>query len=279
MAPTTMYVLHHDGVWHYNVSGHSGGRISTYHPHADGKPMTHLRDTWWTTDHEADTISVEIPQRQEVTGYTLGFDFTPSDKWPATLTPEEWEERGGHDNDTLTALYEAASITPPTVTRVIGPWVRLDGEPAPVDGLTWQMSLPYELRTHPEYGHLFPGHLAGFRDHLVEQIKQLPRVKAAYNLPGKPVSVYVDVPFDPPLTKWQKLPGKRKSSEVPKTVRRDLKLPVNDLVPGDTRVAAVTKWNEQTADWLAVVRSAGVAACTTCGGTGHVKTGAEAYDQ
>ena len=277
---TDRYVLHHDGTWYYHLDGPNGYLRADLEAFADGQPMTPIRrgdrlTGWWATDRQAQLIQVVTPAPLRVTGYRLTRPEAESVLYPATLTPEQWEQRrhaGGEDDSTLWGLYERVTETGGTLTEeVSGPWLRLDGQPPPDDGHTWTARLPYVLSQYPEYLHLFPGHIGGFRDAMKALVKTLPRVDGAYEEHGR-LHVTVKVPFDPPQEEPWRPRGARKDRTRPVLCTRYLTLDIPQRISGPNRAAAVAEWGRRRGEIVNTVAAAGVAACPHCSGAGWVET-------
>lgn len=283
-------VRHPDGRWFYHLP--NAGRGDTLAVLADGKPMVRLseRSPWWAADHEATRITQVSPAPRKITGYKLDDPDTASAKYPAELTPEEWKERQrtalGRVSDQLWELYSSVSIDQdPIEEHIDGPFTVLDGsEPPAPGGPAWTVNLLDSITQRPEYAHLFPGYLTGFREHLIGLIKHLPRVEYCFDGYKDSTAVYVSlkVPFERPETRWIADIGKRGQTlrsgrTVQQRVSRTLYLPVANAVPGDNYAAALAEWDRQTAFWTQIVTDAGVAACNHCRGTGHTPTGSEQY--
>lgn len=277
-----------DGTWMYFL----GDDIPpVYHgapivPEADGQPMTELlQPGWWATDHEATAITLRRPVPAKTVGYRLRSLSAKSEQFPAELTVDEWRDHGA-DRDLLWSLY--TSVTEPQPDEILtvdGPWLRLDGSPPPVDDdRTWLARLPDALRNRPEYHHLVPGHMPGFRDHIEQLAKRHPRadivLKDFQGVRG--IHVTLRVPFDPPITEYRPARNRngavsrsRKGKTVTVTAQRKLLLDVPDRITGATRADAAARWAELTAHYQALLDEAAVAACSHCRGHGYVPHGAE----
>lgn len=256
---------------------------------ADGQPMTKLHSDWWATDDlQATRLTATAQPSPKTTGYKLTDPAAESVRYPLTLTVEQWGERRDRgESDTLWELYTSVTEDQPPLQHVYdGPVMVLEGrEPPGPDELQWVANLPEVLARRPEYRHLFPGHIPGFRTHLHQVIKATPGIRHCFDgyhgYTG--LHVVIEVPFDKPRTRWQANLSRRTSKPlksgrtVPVTVTRDLNLPVPASVPGETYEAALRNWEQQVEFWLSVVRDATVAACSACDGTGHVNHGSEQY--
>ncbi|MER6830888.1 hypothetical protein ABT352_33180 [Streptosporangium sp. NPDC000563] len=281
------YVLVHDGLWMYYLPETlkpAYGAKGDITAHADGQLMTKLlQPGWWGSAHQAEQITIHVPQRDRVIGYRLDDPATESERFPATLTTEKYDELR-EQNDIWFQMYSPLyqSVTAQALS-LTGPWTVLENAaPAPVgDPRPWHASLPTILTQRPEYAHLFPGALSGFRDHLRKLIEAMPYVRHVFT--RDEFEVVLEVPLELPEHQWvpSPYPARRRRGEGHNrqvTITRRLHLPIPDRVPGVTRADAERVWDEQTAHWTAVVTSASAKACNTCRGTGHVVDGSTEYD-
>lgn len=280
------YALHHEGTWFYYLSGDALSAEVL----ADGVPMTGLGNThragWWAADHEATVITLRKPRHPLTLSYRLRDPSTESERFPATLSTQDYQDRSGDDDDVFWRLYEPVTQEQePEVTAVEGPWLRLDGEPPADDGRSWKANLPYALANRREYLHLFPGYMPGFREHMQEIIKALPHVRHVFEAKRGTLvyglEVTLEVPFDQPVTEYRPARNRdgspsrsRAGRTVPKMATRKLDLPVPYRIDGPDRATAAAEWDRREADLLAVIEGASVAACAACGGCGYVPTDA-----
>lgn len=209
--------------------------------------------------------------------------------YPDRLSPEEYVERTDDEEPTwdrlVAVVYEPVyEDLPPTREPVEGPWLVLDGAPPPQDGHEWHAQLPSALRHAPEYLHLFPGHLDGFRKAVSDALDELPGVNAYASGPG-PVTVYVKatLPKPVPLERWAKPPDHRghnsrerrqareRSAATTETVTRALSIPVADRVQAQNRAAAIDLWERTLADVVDYVTRLLADPCPTCQGHGWVE--------
>jgi hypothetical protein len=273
------YVLHHQGTWFLHIGYLSTGeRIIV-----DGRPADQTQHAGWVaTDHEpVEVVKVGPPQRQRVR-YRLTEGMAPSERFPAELTIEDYVHRTGEDSTTYDAavasVYEAEWETlPAVVTPIEGPWLRLDGEPPPVDGHSWVASLPYALQYRTEYLHLFSGYLTGFPEAVAAAINKAlglvglgpAAIGSAYVKHGTTeVHLAKRVPFDPPVTKPVRA-GRRWISEE-RTVTRYLDWKVPARIAGATRAEACAEWDRRIAEIVAEAKAATAAACGHCQGRGYI---------
>jgi hypothetical protein len=285
----TVYALHlPDGRFAYHLPTPKDFPRDVTGVYADGQPMEKLPAGWWASPSEAARLTIVGQPTPVTVGYTLDDKDTQSVRYPATLTVAEYQERRD-DEDNLWQFYTAVREDQPAVEHVYDGLVMvLEGrEPPTPDELPWQADLPHVLGSRPEYLHLFPGRIPGFRDHVQAAIKKMLGVQYCFdnyeNYKG--LHVTVRVPFEQPQTRWQADLSRRTSKplktgrNVPELVSRTLRLPVPASISAANYEMAVDDWHEQVEFWLSIVRSASVAACNTCNGTGHVNHGSEQYSR
>lgn len=285
---TVYALLLPDGRYAYHLPKPSNFPHNVTGAYADGQPMDKLHGDWWATGAEASRLTTTGQPRPKTLSYTLKAQDAESQRYPATLTVDEYTDRRD-DEENLWQFYSPVLEDQPAVQHVYdGPVMLLEGrEPPTPDELPWQADLPQVLGQRSEYRHLFPGRIPGFRDHVQKAIKKLPGVEYCFdnyqNYTG--LTVTVKVPFEQPKTRWQADLSRRTSKPlktgrtVPVLVTRQLRLPVPAAVSAPNYEMAVDDWHEQAEFWLSVVRSASVAACNACNGTGHVNHGSEKYSK
>lgn len=281
----TRFVLHDGDLWMYHLSDRNGHSQFAL---ADGEPMTDLGGGWWAADHEAAEVALSIPQPYRIVGYRLSKPDAESDRFPASLTPEEYCQRVDADEVYYSLYVRETEQVPNEITVVEGPWIRLDGAPPPADGRSWRANLPSELRHRPEYHHLFPGHMPGLRDHIEELARANPRVRhVLVDYQGRRgLDIGLEVPFDQPIYEYRPARNRdggisrsRNGRNVAVTARRSLLLDVPQRVAGSNRAEAAAEWDRQVAEWTAAIDGASVKACSACRGHGHVIDGSEIYER
>lgn len=285
---TVYALLLPDGRYAYHLPKPSNFPHNVTGVYADGQPMEKLQGDWWATGVEASRLTIAGQPRPKTLSYTLKAQDAESQRYPATLTVDEYTDRRD-DEENLWQFYSPVLEDQPAVEHVYdGPVMMLEGrEPPTPDELPWQADLPQVLGQRSEYRHLFPGRIPGFRDHVQKAIKKLPGVEYCFdsyqNYTG--LTVTVKVPFEQPKTRWQADLSRRTSKplktgrNVPVLVTRQLRLPVPAAVSAPNYEMAVDDWHEQAELWLSVVRNASVTACNACNGTGHVADGSEQYNR
>lgn len=259
---------------------------------ADGQPLGQKRDSrtynwsWRPSPTPPQTLIATRRGEQTRTGWRLKDPDAVSAKYPLEVTNEEWVERGFHDEGdspagTLyRAVYDQASDETFTV-EVAAMVVVPDAVPPPEDdGLTWVVNIHDEMKRHPELLHLFPGHLPGFREAVVEALQTIPEVHRESFVYGASVdrdrrnvvNVSVGVPYEPYHTTFVPDIGpRRRGKNVPDTMRLSMSLTVSDLVEGPTRAEAKAKWLAEIERIVAQVRAAlEPRPCWHCKGTGVV---------
>lgn len=244
---------------------------------------------WYHAPHDFDpdssVVEVERPSRWKTVGYHLAISGASLDGYERDLDTEEYEELC-EDDARASALYEPTREEEPAeIEEVRGPWLVIDGSPPPQTERQWRASLPWELRYQPEYLHLFPGHLDGFRAAAKEALEAVDGV-SAYISSGGPISVYVKLalPRLDPLEKWEAGPNLRGSSARARRrllerhnsgiqqVTRSLEIPCADNIYGATLVEGLVAWDESLAEIVAYVRAIVAQRCPTCEGRGFVES-------
>lgn len=236
-------------------------------------------DTW--------TVEVEKPGGTVTTHYVRTLE-TSDDAYPEQLTVEQYVSRRDEDDvaydPRVQALYTAIrEDQPPVREPVEGPWLRLDGEPPPDDGLTWMANLPYTLRERREYGHLFPGKLLGFIDALREALNAIGDGVDAYTSAGK-IDVYIKVwlPKRPPvqdeakpiLSGLSRTEKRRRAAQLSSTeerITRHLAFHAIDHVGGLNRAEAKQHWDDLLNARVGYVQALVSSPCPTCGGHGFIE--------
>lgn len=254
-----MLVLHQGADWFFNPTpkrGSSGVLIG------DGKPMESERGNWWKTDASPDVIEWETTF-SVATGYQLREGIEPSTQFGPTMTVEDWTALS--EDAPERALYEA--IREQRTRREVddSARVQLEGSPAPDDGLSWVAELPFEIRNHTEFLHLFPGRLFGFPEALAEQLSALPGVSA---YPKTPFSCYARIP-DPRPPKSRRKADRRGVL----TVEVKFSRPVPQVIAGDDRASATDVWNKTLLEFIAEIDTVGAVLCEHCEGSGYIQRG------
>lgn len=285
MSIDQRFVLVDDDLWMYYLGDIRGQST----PLADNKPMTKLRDGWWAADREAAQITISTKLYPTIIGYKLTDPAAESPMFPAALTPDEYEARSEGEGF-LSNLYDRVTEDrPDQIVPVNGPWIGLTAPLPPAgDERVWVPQLGPALRNRPEFHHLLPGYLDGFKEHVKRLAEAHPYREYVFldYQKRQGVTVILQVPFDQPVTKF--LPALNQNGSRSKTrpgttiqlkARRELLLAVPDRIPGATRAEATAEWDRQTAHYQQILDDAQVGACSACRGHGYVPTGAEQYDR
>jgi len=284
---TPSYALHdpQTGAWYYRMP--RGGdefqpaRGGVQSVTVDGRPAEVVRGWVFVPalggeTYAADSeVAATYSGGSELTGWRLREQFRGA-AMAETLTPDQMHELD--EDGAEAAAYEAVfEPRPPVVVRESCPRVLLDGAPRPQHPGRWVADLPYELRHHQEFLHLFPGRLTGLWEVATERLKAVPGVTAfvdghpaAYNARLK-VGVTVALPpearqpargrrgttkYRPAVTArqlWREVP----SSELPDTVQAGSLAAA--LATFEPAVEALVAWarDARSGVW-----------CTHCDGTG-----------
>lgn len=248
-----------------------------------------VRDWWKIPDHvifdpETARFALVSKPRKVTVSYKR---VLPVDGYPATMSVEEYTEGwdDGEGNGRLGMIYEPVQEEqPPSIETVEGGWIVLDGAPPKPDpwGRKWVANLPYELREHKEYLHLFPGYLDGFTEWVAAKLDELPGVRS-FTSSGKLV-VYLSVALPrPPHDPWDAPPSydgltareKKKRREAVQsgtiTATRHLTIPHPHRIDGENRAAAEAKWDQVMESIVGRVRDMLAHPCPTCHGHGWVE--------
>lgn len=284
------YALHlPDGRWAYYLpepQPRPGTRTGLF---ADGNPMSRLeplveaKGNWYVADHHAEQITATYQPPAKTLRYHLKDDTALSQRYPAALTAEDWNERSERNDEYYTLYTRVTKDLPPVDYVYEGPYMPLVGREPPRYNAepSWRAELPHELTQYPEYRHLFPGNIPDLRNAVAERIKEMPRaqyVSVDYNgFPG--VHVSLRLPFEEPRTHFVADTGrngraKKTGRTVQTMVDRRLQLPVPSAIYGPNYETALAEWEVQIAYWVAQVDEASVAVCSACGGHGFVAHGA-----
>ncbi|MFB8236161.1 hypothetical protein ACFC58_06375 [Kitasatospora purpeofusca] len=265
-------------------------RHTSYHSdfslHAEGRPMERLSDSgnWWIATVAAATLSASWTPSPVTTSFRLRDPATESKAFPATLTPQEWDDLRTRYRDAAHDLYQAVTEEQPRQWEDLpgGPWRILEGKAPPVDGDNrWVADLPQALINHPEYRWWLPGKLTGLRSAVLETARKLPQVDSWRTTDPRTgdlvqAKVVVEVPFERPVTTVRThdaQTGKKLRRPVTEEVkaRFPMHLPIPDAVTGETYALALEAWQEAYDHWTDVIaQQAGASACNTCGGHGYV---------
>lgn len=280
-TPAAHLVFVHAGTAYHSFAHESQTFGSRTEVHADGVPARTVNG-WYVTGSPDTRFETVTTSPDRTVRWDLRDPLTASVRYPATVTDlsEVADPDDEADLHTAGRLYQRVTEPGDTTRTLIDlPVVRLDGEPAPDDGLLWQAALPHAITDRPEFVHLFPGVLTGYRTAVKGLLESLPTVKYAHNVRQQgSFDVTIDVPFDPlpAVTRPAPIPGGRKSRtqvvSVASLYSRRLTIDVPDRIEGATRADAVLAWHADLAVIREEVQAASFVACGTCKGTGRTET-------
>lgn len=241
---------------------------------------------WHRAPGGVQDLTATQPGPSTKTGYRLRDPDVESPKFPATL-PADGLTALDLDDDTANVLYQPVYVDGPPVVADFpaADMIVADeaGAPAPDDGLRWVPNLRDELRHHRALHHLFPGHLEGFRQAVVDAAGALPLVRGGV-LSGARVDrerptivrVSTEVPYEPHATRFVRETGRsgqklKRGRMVTETKRLEVSVQVPDVIAGRNRADARERWNAELASILDVITEALTPApCWHCQGTGVV---------
>ena len=263
-----------DGVWYHLPETRKYPTIVDVLTGFD-EPMVQSaeRPGWWLASSVTASAVIVWRESPPIVGYRLkeggprlgALGLLQSDVFPEELTPEEFAARLGEFGRDLEEEVSAAerlyreSYEPvrgePSVERVtvdLSDRIELEGAPPtrPPAGSSWTAKLPWELRTHSEYLHLFPGYLSGFRDAVAKRLGQIPWVSA-----------YAQSDF----TVFAPIRG-----ATTELVKAGYLKPPAYRIEGANLGAAAAEWEERLRVYVtAVERATHRGSCSRCGGTGE----------
>lgn len=239
--------------WYYWIGGSQSGKAL-----ADGVEMEKVRGRWYRSPVEATLLEWKVT-RSRTTGFALREGIAPSEQYPATITSDDWDS----DDETRSALYERQVEQWTERIEIDAPQLSLNGAPVPDDGLVWTAEMPYELKYHPEFQHLFPGRLSGFDEALRDRLNEKAGLRAYTN---GPLKCFAQIP-DPRPPKSRRKADRRSAMTI--EVQFSRRIPTR--VAGNTRAEAVGDWDRLLASFIAEVDAVGAVVCESCGGAGYHK--------
>jgi hypothetical protein len=272
-----------NGFWVYARS------YGDYVLHVDGvaarpRETPGAQTDWWWTPGEPRDLKLIGPPTKETVSFTLPEGVTTPLGSPITV--EQRRALFDDEGDPVqpwARLYEAVrEDRDPQVTELPAPVMLLPGAPPPQgDGRRWVADLPWEVREHPEYLHLFPGHIPGFKQALYEHLggrgfggrSQVAGVDCYDDRETRALKIARTASYAPALTTTRKKRGGRGKETVPRTVTRTLLLLVPDSVKGANRADATARWDALWAKALELVEASNVQACGHCEGRGWLSDG------
>lgn len=276
-----MILLHDDDTW-FVYLGEDVSKAASIT--ADGRKMEPVEDRgkygsqvrWWAVKGDRPvSVVAEWAPRERTTHWVLKRGVAEAigeSGRPDIVESRDW------DDEIFSRIYDPATVVEQRDDTVIDlPDVTvLEGEPPPDDGLTWVADLPYALKHRPEYAHLFPGVLTGFRDalraELAAEFGEFGFTSAGvWSRRGSdPVKVTRQVRFDPPVFVPRTLKSGRKSTrdKVEKFARREWSFSPPDRIEGSNRVEATNEWHRLIGEFVSEVRDGVEVPCGHCAGSG-----------
>lgn len=247
---------------------------------------------WWQIpshvgfDPERARIECAVPPRQRTVSYRRAIE---APGYPETLTVEQFIERSSDESPDydrrFPALYEPVQEEVASEPEVMaGPWLVLDGAPPPDDPRVWTCKLPFALANRPEYRHLFPGHLEGFREVAAAALGAMANVRVLGVSSHGPLSVYIEVSVPRPTRlEWDKgfdpssystVRDRQKARlkfDAPKTVvSHHLEVPVPSRIEGADRADATRAWDDTLLALIEAIDALRAQPCPTCKGHGWI---------
>lgn len=248
------------------------------------QPVTELRSTragarvpdgWGKRDH----VSTEGPVSPDL---RAAFDHAPDRPDPADV-----EHYAEHDAAhacwqclLFAATYTARSVPgdPIVETERLDGWQPLAGDPDPDPDRPWTVRDPSVLAVYGGHtAHLWPGHLGGLREPVIDRLRALPYVSVQVWNHQTKVDVDIKVPWEAHRTKTEmhKPYGKRKS--VPRTVpvyamTNRVSVEIPDRIASQSKATAIAAFDEVVTREVAKIVPFGENphGCDHCGGMGWV---------
>lgn len=234
------------------------------------------------------TFTVKVPGT--VVLYALRDPDEASVKYPAAITPEQYEAFDDEHEDSPRYRYAPQRDEPTTTTETIdlskyAPWPD-DREPTErpelPEGARWEPAEMWaETLGIPSHDHLIPGRLVGFHAAAAAAIDALPGLVRG-GLLSRPTRIERDAKgggyakgcefrffHEDGLTREVKQGRRKMQQPAWQTVRVDLYVGP-DSVPGGSLPDAISNWQERMAQVLAQAPEPGVV-CANCRGVGFVR--------
>jgi hypothetical protein len=227
-------------------------------------------------DHKLTTVTWTGRPVSRTLGYELADPAAVSEKFPASITPDEFRALAEEDEDLAWRLYRRVAEDRPGEQHAADfthHQVLANGGLDEHTQYRWYNGVGHEL--FAPFEHLRPGQLHGVWDYVAEVLRPLPHVKTVYTN-GTEIAVYLSLPWDEPQTWWRdrygvngkKLRGQEKVVSTHVDKRLELRLP--RAIFADSKAAAVAKLDRLIADTVEAVRGMNVTACSTCKGHGYI---------
>lgn len=228
-----------------------------------GSPVSdYEKRHWWRGDWPSATVPERLVVQQQPRhvpdGATLKAEFAERPEigslYDAEVSQGRWRELIDEDDEAYDPmawkLYEPRHREDPVSDVELFGFTLLEGQPDDLKGWKWTATLPTFLRRAPEYHHLFPGSLEGFRGAVARRLEGLTDLIVKFYTHNSSPSIYVQVPG-----------GKG-------YVFSDDKYVVPRRIVGATKAEAVETWKAKLAEIEADVRAKSEV-CPHCMGTGR----------
>lgn len=232
-------------------------------------------------DHKLTTVTWTGRPTSRTLGYELNDPATASERYPASVTPQQFAALAEVDEELTWRLYHRITEDRP-------------GEQHTADFTHHQVLTGGGLDQHTDhrwfngaghelfapFGHLRPGQLHGVWDYIAHALRPLPHVKNVYTN-GTEISVYLSLPWDEPQTWWRdrygvsgkKLRGQEKAVSTHVDKRLELRPP--RVIFAENKAAAVAELDRIVAELVGQVRGMNVVACSSCKGNGYITDSTE----
>lgn len=303
------HYLRHEDTYCYPLSGWHAKRVVLTDGWRlePGEREASYRDPscqWLVTTGPVTELQLKTPDRKELTGYRIKDPAAVSDRFPEFLNPTEWKAKGFDDDyderdDSYLAsrLYrpQYEAIPGPTDTVTTGGLTEMPGTPDTHPHRAWVADQPYNLIYSLAYRHLFPGHMTGLRQSVINALTARFGTSSGYGAPGvylpgssEPNTIRVTFRLDYESPQWRHVErtkytrAGRKNGTTIEKVRKYLDLPINlsispnTVVYGTTKADAAAKFDEAVTAWVEWVASHQMTVCSHCDGNGAIvdKSGA-----
>ena len=240
--------------------------------HGDGQLLAWVRKIWYKASSPVDTLEISRPDRWESSGWKLPEGVSVVGAPAGILTDEQLVEI---ESD-LQELYvrSGASVPVDPIKITAAEWTWLEGEP-PADDFRvalWRPNLPSWLEYGPEYSHVFPGSLVGFRTAMLEVVERL--VDGELYVERNGIKCFASYKYSPPRYHEARRhprsrPTTRESSQL-----KTIFITVRQEIQGKNLADALAKWDAARTELEDDVRrQACVKLCSACGGKGVMGTG------
>lgn len=257
---------------------------------ADG--LYHDRRVWLITDERVDAFVFAQPASKVVVQYRLKDEAAQSERFPLTLTPEEWrtrrdiEDPDGDGDSLMHVMYQAIreERENPPIERSVADMTPLTGGVDEHPEWSWEVERTAGMLYGRYYWHQLPGTLTGVHDRLAAAIRAR---YGGYKYLGTRTGLDVDrsgvfilnfhLPYDVPVfrnvSRYSSTGRKLKGTD---TVRESVSVsvkwePVRTIMAANKAlaIAEYERYERETLEWLA---SYDLTVCSHCHGRGYTET-------